>query len=172
LQPKDDRVLIRRIEEESAILLTDKSKSIKGIVLAVGPGKWHPGEWWKIWKHIHYDGVCHCPEQWEGHQELRYVWQWIPGWREPCIVQPGDKVLFNSRWNDLASAENKGTGADGSGPLERPLSYKLDQFTHLIREADIFCAVPHFDFACSLGKPTLEKEHFINKRIAGPWNEA
>src|SRR5712664_3947544 len=155
--PRDDRVLIRRIEEPSDILLTDKSKSIKGIVLAVGPGKWHPGEWWKL---------STAPPLGYGLSRLTSsntywtreggYWHWYEGWRELPIVKPGDKVLFNSKWNDLANAENKGTGADGSGPLERPLSYKLDPLTHLVQEADIFAIVPHFDFRSSLGASAIE----------------
>jgi len=158
--PQDDRVLIQRIEEPSDILLTDKPKSIKGIVLAVGPGKWIAGEWWKL-KVLPFDSGM-----------PQYSWQWIPGYRQQMTVKPGDKVLFNSKWNDLANAENKGTGADGSGPLERPLSYKLDATTHLIREADIFAIVSDFDFRASLGTSAIEREHFINRRIAGPWSEA
>src|SRR5712664_1517966 len=136
--PSDDRVLIQRIEEPSDILLTDKPKGIKGIVLAVGPGKWHPGEWWKVQRQ-HFGGKYRplpCAP------ETTLAWEWIPGYRQQMTVKPGDKLLFNSKWNDLANAENKGTGADGSGPLERPLSYKLDPLTHLIQEADIFAIVP------------------------------
>ena len=44
IQPLHDRVLIRRIEEsDSPITLTDKPKGIKGVILAVGPGKWIEG---------------------------------------------------------------------------------------------------------------------------------
>jgi co-chaperonin GroES (HSP10) len=39
IQPLRDQVLIKRIEEESLIVLTDAPKSIKGVILAVGPGK-------------------------------------------------------------------------------------------------------------------------------------
>ncbi len=165
--PSDDRVLIQRIEEPSDILLTDKPKSIKGIVLAVGPGKWHPGEWWlvkkKTWLHSFIGGMSEIEVD---------DWEWFDGYRETPTVKPGDNVLFNSKWNDLSNAENKGTGSDGSGPLERPLSYKLDPLTHLIQEADIFAIVPHFDFKASLGDSAIEREHFINRRIAGPWSEA
>jgi len=164
--PRDDRVLIRRIEEPSDILLTDKPKSIKGIVLAVGPGEWHPGEWWKVHKEQTYIGLEKTT-----HGEW-YQWEWIPGYRQQMTVKPGNKVLFNSKWNDLANAENKGTGADGSGPLERPLSYKLDPLTHLVQEADIFAIVPYFDFRAELGASAIEQEHFINRRIAGPWSDA
>src|SRR5271157_3131677 len=44
--PTEDRVLIERLDEPSNILLTDQPKSIKGLVLAVGPGKWISGTWW------------------------------------------------------------------------------------------------------------------------------
>ena len=126
--PRNDRVLIQRIEEPSGILLTDAPKSIKGIVLAVGP--------------------------------------------KADTVQPGNRVLFNSKWNDFSAGENVGTGSDGSGPLERPLPLKADPMLHLVQEADIFAIVPDLDFRASIGKPTLEKEHFVNRQIAGPWSDA
>lgn len=44
LEPLHDRVLIRRIEEpDSPITLTDKPKGIKGVILAIGLGKWIKG---------------------------------------------------------------------------------------------------------------------------------
>ena len=40
IQPRNDRVLIRRIEEQKGLtVLTDAPKGLKGTVLAVGPGK-------------------------------------------------------------------------------------------------------------------------------------
>lgn len=40
IQPRNDRVLIRRIDEQKGLItLTDAPKSLKGTVLAVGPGK-------------------------------------------------------------------------------------------------------------------------------------
>ena len=131
--PLHDRVLVQRIEETSKIHLTDAPKSIKGIVLAVGPGK--------------YDD---------------------DGDLVPLTLKPGDKVLFNSKWNDFSAGENKGTGADGSGPLERPLPLKQDPLIHLIQEADVLAIVPHFDFRCSLKE---ERPAFMqNIEIKGPWN--
>ncbi len=48
IEPRNDLVLIERIEEpqRGALVVPDiaKSKSIKGKVLAVGPGKWVEGE--------------------------------------------------------------------------------------------------------------------------------
>lgn len=85
-------------------------------------------------------------------------------------ITPGDLVLFNSKWNDLAHAENKGTGADGAGPLERPLSYKLDPLTHLVTENDIFCKISE-DVPAKLGDSTLAQEFLINRKIPGPWSE-
>lgn len=143
IQPQNDRVLIQRVEEPSGLLLPDRSKSIKGLVLAVGPGKWIEGTWWQFQK----------PTQ---------RWEWIPGHRQELVVKPGDKVLFNSKWNDFTHAENKGTGADGSGALERPLSYKLDPLIHLVTESDIFAIVGHFDFKAETGKTVLEETFFRN----------
>lgn len=140
IEPTEDRLLVRRIDESS--MLTDAPKSIKGLVLACGPGKWHSGEWW-------------------GNE-------WIPPWRQPMTVQVGQIVAFNSRWNDLAHAENVGTGADGKGPLERPLSYKLDNSIHLIREADIFGILPNERVKVEYLGTAVEKEHFVNRRVGEP----
>lgn len=99
IEPRHDRVLIRRIEERHLILLTDREKSIKGKILAVGP---------------------------------------------ECVVKPGQLVLFNAKWNDLAHAELKATGSDvksKTSPLERPLSYKFDPMLHLVTEKDIFAVL-------------------------------
>ena len=163
----DDRVLIRRIEPRSALMLTDRPKSIKGLVLAVGPGKWVPGTWWYRgqWYRIldgHVDGKpVSCDSSWQKVGK----WEWADGYREPMGVKPGDTVLFNSRWNDLAHAENKGTGADLKGPLERPLSYKLDPLTHLIREADIFCICAPETRAEYIGT-AIETQYFKNTTTA------
>lgn len=126
IQPRNNRVLIRRLEEPTAITLTDAPKGIKGIVKAVGP-------------------KCDT-------------------------LKPGMVVLFNSKWNDLAHAENKGTGADGKGPLERPLSYHREPLEHLVTEDDIFCIIGK-DVSAKLGKSTLEQEFLINRKIPGPWSE-
>lgn len=157
IKPRNNRVLIRRLEEPSKITLTDAPKAIKGKVLAVGPGKWHPGEW--RWVTTGYIGPFDTQE-----------WKWVSGWREPMEVKPGMLVLFNSKWNDLAHAENVGTGADGKGPLERPLSYKLDKLEHLVTEDDIFCIIGQ-DVSAKLGQATLEREFMVNRKIPGPWSE-
>lgn len=125
-QPTGDGVLIRRVEQNvprETVLLTDKDsgngpRMAKGVVLAVGPGKWIEGTWWHF-----------------SHPQSR--WEWIPGHREHMEVKVGQEVMFNSRWNDLAHGELKGTGSDGLGPLERPLSYKFDPLLHLVQEGDI-----------------------------------
>jgi hypothetical protein len=145
IQPTEDRILVQRIDVSSIIVLTDAPKSIKGLVLAVGPGKWHPGEWWYR------------------HTKIGDFWDWYKGYREPCSVQPGQIVAFNSRWNDLTHAENVGTGADGKGPLERPLSYKLDRNVHLIREADVFGILPNEHVKVEYLGTAVEREHFINR---------
>lgn len=142
IQPQNDRVLIQRIEEPSDILLTDRPKSIKGLVLAVGPGKWIEGTWWYLKKRRWLDGPMAGLEAGE--------WEWIPGHRQEMTVKPGMKVLFNSKWNDFSAGENKGTGADFSGPLERPLPLKANPLLHLVQEADIFAIVENFDFHASM----------------------
>lgn len=137
MHPLEDRVIVRRIATpipKSAIVLTDSRKADKqaimceGIVLACGPGKWVEGTWWYTRQHF---------EDFAEFDTDVFEWEWIPGYRERLDVQPGDKVLFNARWNDFAHDELKGTGADGTGPLERPLSYRFDPMVHLIQEADI-----------------------------------
>jgi hypothetical protein len=87
LRPLNDRVVIKRIDQQPSktIALTDSPKGLKGIVVAVGPGKWMPGEWWYF--------------------ESRRKWEWIPGYREDHPLKPGMKVLFNSKWNDFSSQD-------------------------------------------------------------------
>ena len=131
IQPRGDRVLIQRIEPcrygdptcpcqdgdmchyegpkawpkpKGSILLTDAPKGIKGVVVAVGPGKRDE------------DGDL-----------------------VPLDVKPGDKVLFNSKWNDFSAAEHG-----------RPLPLGHDEKLHLVQEADIFAKVPHFNFTASI----------------------
>ena len=145
-------------------MLTDAPKGIKGVVLSVGPGKWHPGEWWKV-RPKFTAGIE------RGNIDLLDCWQWISGWREPMEVKPGDTVLFSSKWNDFAAGENKGTGSDFSGPLERPLPLSADPKLHLVREADIFGILTGYATA-KLGKPTLEQEFFVNRAVSGPWSQA
>lgn len=131
IQPRHDRVLIRRIEEPSAILLTDREKSIKGIVLAVGPGRWVEGTWW------YHEGKTY--NKFYDFRDEGYYW--IPGYHEPMTLKPGMKVLFSSKYNDLANAELKAMGSDVKSkttPLERPLNYKFDPLVHLVTERDIF----------------------------------
>src|SRR5438128_11710242 len=101
IQPQNDRVLIQRIEDvpRGTILLTDRSKSIKGLVLAVGPGKWIEGTWWKTRPRF-ISGVE------RGNIDLLSQWEWIPGHRERLAVKPGMKMRFNSQWNDLAAGQN------------------------------------------------------------------
>jgi co-chaperonin GroES (HSP10) len=137
IQPLDDRVLVKRLPENSFITLTDAPKGLKGVVLAVGPGKRHPKT----------------------------------GKRLPCCVKPGDKIIFNSKWNDLSAGEHVGTGADLAGPLERPLPIGADPLVHLIREADIFGIVPNFDQRIEIMPDRVQTEYFRNTEIAGPWSD-
>jgi chaperonin GroES len=113
MQPLQDRVLIQRIGDVSrvgSIYLPDsaREKSMKGIVISVGPGKWHAPTWWKI----------------------KGKWEWLEGWREAMDVQPGQTVLFSSKWNDLASdyTEDLPVGADPQ--------------LHLVQIADIIGIIP------------------------------
>lgn len=140
IQPLHDRVLIRRIEDESPITLTDKPKGIKGVILAVGPGKWIKG--------INGGMVRRKPE-----------------------VKRGDIVLFNSKWNDFTAGENRGTGADGRGPLERPLPLTGDPMVHLVREADIFGWADDPKLKASIKIGAIESEYMQNIAIKGPWSD-
>src|SRR5277367_3889302 len=162
IQPTEDRILVQRIDEPSNILLTDKPKSIKGVVLAVGPGKWIPGTWWKFAKFTLNGPSRRYIEK--GSDDWNDGWEWIPGYRERMDVHVGQIIAFNSRWNDLSHAENVGTGADGKGPLERPLSYKLAANQHLIRQGDVF-GILERDCRIEYLGTAIEKEMFVNKRI-------
>jgi hypothetical protein len=134
LIPLNDRCLIRRIEEPEqrigSIIVPDiaKSRAIKGEIVAVGPGKWHPGEWWWFDKY-----VATGPSKmylWIGSDDWNEDgWQWIDGWLEPPSVFPGQICFFNSRWHDLGEQyqENK-------DPL-------WDDKMHLVMQGDIFCVV-------------------------------
>ena len=159
----EDRVLIRRIEEPSSIEMTDKPKGIKGVILGTGPGKWIPGEWYKVGEWFRLGKKSPWLKAGE--------WEWFPGHRQYMEVKPGMSVLFNSKWNDFTSGENKGTGSDFSGPLARPLPLKADPMIHLIREADIFCVIPDLNISASV-KPqgAIEREFMQTKEIKGPWN--
>lgn len=66
-----------------------QQKGILGKVIAVGPGKWIPGEWWSVQK---YD--VNKNTYWR-------EWEWIDGYRQEILVRPGQTVYFNSRWNDV-----------------------------------------------------------------------
>jgi hypothetical protein len=160
IDPMGDRVLIQRIETPSVIIATDAAKSIKGIVLAVGRGKWHPGEWWKVKSQY---GIASCTDT---TCPLCYSWKWEDGWLEPLDIKPGMKVLFNSRWNDFSAGEQVGTGADGKGALARPLPLHADPMLHLVQEADIIAIVDHFDFEASIKYESPSQ----NIEIKGPWN--
>ena len=103
VEPRNDRILVQLLGEPQAgeIVLTDHKPLIGGCrkarVLKTGPGKWIEGEWWKTWRHIHYDGVCYCEE---GREDLRHEWEWFPGHRRPVSVAPGQTVLIGN-WVDL-----------------------------------------------------------------------
>lgn len=120
--PLNDRVLIRRIEEPEqrvgSIIVPDiaKSRAIKGEIMAVGRGKWHPGEWWCIYCGYFLDG---------GKVEQRPEWRWIEGWLEPPPVHVGQMVYFGSKWNDV--------GLDYQEP-----GINWDEKLHMVMMGDIY----------------------------------
>ena len=124
ITPRNDRVLIRRIEEPEAkvgsIVVPDvaRSKAIKGEVLAIGPGKWVEGTWWQRSELRDFGGK-------KDFVTFRW-WEWIGGHRVPPEVHPGQIVLFSSKWNDLASTH-----------YDDDKSALFDPLLHLIQEADI-----------------------------------
>lgn len=88
LVPLSDRVLIQRIgdvDRIGSIYLPDqcKTRSYKGIVLAVGPGKWEEAGWWKV----------------------KGEWKWFDAERVPVDVRVGQTVYFSSQHNDFRDAD-------------------------------------------------------------------
>lgn len=86
-EPRNDRILVRITEEvqaKTSLHIPESARTIRslsriGTVLKCGPGKWIPGEWWKVRKR---DGGL-----------LYEAWEWFPGHREEMIIKPGMKVL-------------------------------------------------------------------------------
>lgn len=118
IQPLNDRVLIRRLDEPErigSIIVPDiaKQRAIKGEIVAVGPGKWIPGEWWKLNSKL-IPGMR--------------SWQWIPGYLEVPTVYPGQTVYFNSKWNDM-------------GEQHQHVGVGWDETLHLVMQGDIFAIV-------------------------------
>lgn len=92
-EPMFDRIIVRLLPnvKSGAITLTDPQPLIGGCrkaqVLKVGPGRRIPGEWWSVRQR----------ETWDlGVRE----WEWIPGYRRPMSVHPGETVLIGN-WVDL-----------------------------------------------------------------------
>lgn len=107
IQPRNDYLLVRRAEAPQGLIIRPdiaQEKSLYGEVLAVGPGKWIPGEWWKV----------------------KGKWEWFDGERRPLIVKPGMKILFHSKWNNLA------------GDFMNELPVGADNRLHIVQEADVF----------------------------------
>lgn len=100
MQPLSDRILIQRVgdvDRIGSIYVPDsaKTRSYKGVVLAVGPGKIEDAGWWKV----------------------RGEWKWFDAERVPLDVRVGQTVLFSSQWNDFAARDAEGNlplGADES----------------------------------------------------------
>lgn len=98
--PRNDQVLIkpfpatprggRVFGELGRIIVPDvgEEPSRTGEVLAVGPGRWMPGEWWNV--HKYPDGACAC--EYDGLPERH--WEWFQGYRETPELKVGDFVLF------------------------------------------------------------------------------
>lgn len=107
-------------ERIGSIIVPDiaKQKGLLGEVVAVGSGRWVPGEWW-------YHGGQTYNRFYDFRDEGYY---WIPGYREAPSVHPGQKVYFNAKWNDFA----------GDYLSDLPVGH--DPMLHLIQEADIFLA--------------------------------
>lgn len=60
--------------------------------------------------------------------------KWVDGSRRKLQVKPGDKVVFNSKWNDFAE--------DHYGATCRDLPVGSDPNLHLVQEADIIGIIP------------------------------
>jgi co-chaperonin GroES (HSP10) len=127
IEPRNDYILVQRLEDpqRGAIIVPDvaKEKGIKGKVLAIGPGKWIPGEWWKVTREA-YGEMKGSDGRKVLHDEK--VWEWFPGYRKRPQIHIGQIILFNSRWNDFA------------GNHEDDLPIEADPKLHLIQEADVF----------------------------------
>jgi len=110
IQPLSDRILIQRVgdvDRIGSIYVPDcaKTRSYKGVVLAVGPGKMEEAGWWKI----------------------KGEWKWFGAERVPMDVHPGQTVYFSSQWNDFASSD-----ADMKLPIERDEQIHLVRVADII----------------------------------------
>lgn len=96
IQPRGEYVLIDPLPstprgasvnaEAGRIILADVAEepSRTGKVIAVGPGRWVPGEWW------YHDG-----ETYNRFYDFRNEgYYWIPGYLATPEVAPGDTVLI------------------------------------------------------------------------------
>lgn len=98
-QPTNDRILVQLIREkrEGSIVLTDPEPLIggcrKAVVLKTGPGRWIPGEWWKV-APIFSAGTERIP------MHIASKWEWFPGYRRPVDLLAGQIVLIGN-WTDL-----------------------------------------------------------------------
>ena len=146
-QPLGDRVLVRRLPAPKGVIDTsagdDKAGGgmilVEGEILAVGPGRWVPGEWWKVGDALPLVNGIRAIVCGDIEYNEHGVWEWIAGHYRPVSVQPGQKIIFNARWNDFANEELCESGPDKSGPLERPMpQWQWGQRDlHLITEGDI-----------------------------------
>ena len=123
IEPRNDYLLVRRAEAPQGLIIRPdiaQEKSLYGEVLAVGPGRWFPGQWWNVRKVVQ-DNFNGIPMSYATRE-----WEWIPGHRQPPSVHVGQKILFNSKWNDFAAN------------FEDDLPLGADARLHLIQEGDIF----------------------------------
>lgn len=118
IQPQQNMVVIESVPtpEHGRIVIPDiaKQRSLMGKVIATGPGKWIPGDWYKVGEWF----------DWHGIKLKAGTWKWFPGYYRVPEVKVGMTVLFNSKWNDLASTHY----ADDA--IERDM--------HLVMEEDIY----------------------------------
>jgi hypothetical protein len=120
IEPLRDFVLIERLEESShagRIFIPEiaREKGIKGKVIAVGPGKRVPGEWWKV--------RAYEPST----DTFVRKWEWFPAeWKHPDVYV-GQIVYFNSKWSDFAESHYV---------EDTPVG--MDKRVHLVMENDIY----------------------------------
>lgn len=109
VQPMHDKIVVQLLNEpqDGNIVLTDAKPLIGGCrkarVLKIGPGRWIPGEWWKVPDSQVADAVGRLDSP-DGDRPYWSTngsyWDWIPGYRRPVDVLPGQIVLIGN-WVDL-----------------------------------------------------------------------
>src|ERR1700688_2657582 len=135
-EPMNDRILVQKIEEphKSLIVTPDahwlqrKGKSNiaevhLGKVLAVGPGKYQPGFWYR-------EGGVYIPDENGIQHKFGGEWVWSLGGRIPLDVREGELVAFG-RFTDWAEGGMVMIQeADIMFKPTAPLTIGIDKFTH------------------------------------------